>query len=347
METSYEEAHSNLEEMSVQLRMKEHVVDVLQAKMSELERELDKRDARIQEMRVKERMYEELDGKYRKREEMLRQRTLECEKVRGMLDKKDVEIGELRKDLKELSATPNSPGSQLTKLKDENMKLEGANKGHIRELKMLRSIAKSKVSEVAKEGGGALQSAVSKLKEMEEEMEKVRRMVQEGEKLKIFLENVEKEKKRDEEEEEREMERRKEGKQKEKEKEKDLLPVDVATPPFRRGSILRTPSPVSSPKSYFSTAGRRVSWSSSGPQQALIKDDGTLDIPAEQRVKQTAVKTPTRFFEEVEDGSEEEIEEGELTPKPPAETEEEHKKRVRELMFGRGGGAGRGGSGLF
>ena len=182
-----------MEEMSVQLRMKEHVVDVLQAKKSELEREVERRGGRIQEMRVKERMYEELETKFKKREEMLKQRTSECDKVRGLLDKKDMEIGKLKKDLRMLSATPSSPGNQFLKLKNDKERLEGENKGHVRELKMLRSIAKGRVSEVAKEGSGALQSAVSKLKEMEEEMEKVKRMVQEGEKLKIFLENVEKE----------------------------------------------------------------------------------------------------------------------------------------------------------
>ena len=138
----------------MKLRMKEHAVDVLQVKIEGLEGEIKRKDERMQEMRVKERMYEEVEGKMRKREEMLRAKSAECEKIRGIVDKKDVEIGRLKKDVRILSEKPESPGGRFLKLKNDKERLEGENKGHVRELKILRSIARGKVKEVAKEGGG-------------------------------------------------------------------------------------------------------------------------------------------------------------------------------------------------
>jgi hypothetical protein len=236
-------------------------------------------------------------------------------------------------------------------LRSDNDKLSGENKGHVRELKMLRSIAQERVKHVTDEGGGALKNAAEKLREMEEEIGKVKKMVQEGEKLKIFLVNSRKE-------------------ELVKEQERAQRASAPATPVVRRGSILRTPSPIkpagapgsAHPPSPISA--RRVSFSESGPAVGVINEDGSLNLPPP-----TAVATPTRFaagkkgtmfaqYDIEDDGGSTEDEfgssddddddkdESSRVPAPPGENAEMHKKRVRELLFGMGGKGALGGGGF-
>jgi hypothetical protein len=119
---SFEDVSAQREELGVQLRMKGHAIAVVKAKNEDMEAEIQKRDARIQEMRMKERQFEEMEGKMRKREEMLRSKIAECDRLRGLLDKKDVKIGEMRRDIKIMSDSSSTPNSHVLKVRQAGAK---------------------------------------------------------------------------------------------------------------------------------------------------------------------------------------------------------------------------------
>lgn len=366
---STEQSHSELDDMhealndkqqefKTKLRRKDNHIQMLKAKneeMGKLEAEL---NGKLKTMQKRSKENEQLQSQLGKRENQLAMKTIEADKAMSVIDKKSAEINKLNREMRQLKSGGGEDVA-IYEMREEMEKLENQNKGHVRELKQLRRLAKEQAKnpfvgagppsvEVEEEQEEAIKAASKKLLEMEGEVAKIRRIVKEGEKYRSWLKNFRKFGAEGKLGDLDDLELGLGDEEDEKEAEVEVLPH------------VSMPSPRSSMKKPRYSGGgvevkkpqlqRRISFNETNMTEvATILDDGTVRL-SEQ--KYSAISTPTRpaskklLFTAERDGgdnsdSDNDAQEekggggGVAAPSPPTnESIQVHKARVRALIFG-------------
>ena len=354
LERLHDELGNEKEELLVQVKMKDNAMEVLKAKNNELELEKVQLNNMIVQMRSHEKEYEVLKATLSKRDQQLANKMREGNKMMAKLDRKDAEIARLSRQLGILRNNGSGGGQggtsggldesnkRILEMNEKVNKLEIQNKGHVRELKLLRGIAKERVNAakiLADESDSVISSASKKLRDMEEEMRKIKMVVNEGEKFGAFL--------------------------------KGLKPEVAIGAVVGNGESCARPrvpsilkgSPASSPSfapgvegSASGSADRRVSFSSNLSSVSMIDagggsvKGGAISTPTKPRQKVGATFADYRMNEGEESSEEEEDSDSvrydrndggdtggasDVKPMPPTkESVVEHKRRVRALLFG-------------